>query len=164
MQPKMQTRATIAANNDAVSAKVLCGRHQNLHALFFGTLGICIVYWFYCHWRAIKTFNQSDIWLIPRSIFLVFFTHDLFREIDRTLVSKAKNFALPYVTDDLGDADGCCDPHQQRVDRFSSKTESITALDFVSLIFCLYWHGGLRKHKKQQIPPPMTRRPLATAS
>mgnify|MGYP003622096525 FL=1 len=121
---------------------------KKFYALFFGTLGIYIVYWFYCHWRAIKTFNQSDIWPIPRSIFLVFFTHDLFREIDRTLVSKAKNFAWPMSPMTLATLMVVVTLISNGVDRFSSKTESITALDFVSLIFLPVLAWGFAQAQK----------------
>ena len=106
---------------------------KKFYALFFGTLGMYIVYWFYRHWRAVKTFSQSDIWPIPRSIFLVFFTHDLFREIDQTLVSKAKNFAWPMSPMTLATLMVVVTLVSNIMDRVSQKIEGMAAWGYLSL-------------------------------
>ena len=126
-----QTDAQLAQTK--IATKFYVVGIKKFYALFFGTLGIYIVYWFYRHWQAIKTFNQSDIWPIPRAIFLVFFTHDLFREIDRTLVSKAKNFAWPMSPMTLATLMVVVTIISNGADRISQKAEGITGWGFLSI-------------------------------
>lgn len=117
---------------------------RKFYALFFGTLGMYIVYWFYRHWQAIKAFNQSDIWPIPRAIFLVFFTHDLFGEINRTLISKAKDFSWPISPMFLATLMVVVTLISNGADKISEKIEGFTALSFLSLILLpvLAWGYG----------------------
>lgn len=53
--------------------------------LFVFTFGLYSIYWFYEHWTLYKRFNRQKLWPVPRSIFQIFFTHSLFREIDQRL-------------------------------------------------------------------------------
>lgn len=50
--------------------------------LFIATLGVYQVYWFYQHWKAVKSHEESKIWPVPRAIFTYFFCHSLFRKIN----------------------------------------------------------------------------------
>jgi len=47
----------------------------------FCTLGFYSLFWFYQHWRIVRTRDRSDIWPVPRAIFGVFFCHSLFARI-----------------------------------------------------------------------------------
>ncbi|HWR95878.1 MAG TPA: hypothetical protein VN248_04015, partial [Arenimonas sp.] len=49
-----------------------------LQVLTFGFYGIL---WFYWHFRRLKEYYRDDSWPVMRSIFAVFFTHTLFRDI-----------------------------------------------------------------------------------
>jgi hypothetical protein len=54
--------------------------------LFFATMSVYSVYWFYRHWRVYRDVkNDIGIWPIPRGIFSIFFAHSLFRVIDERL-------------------------------------------------------------------------------
>ncbi|PCJ29753.1 MAG: hypothetical protein COA90_11245, partial [Gammaproteobacteria bacterium] len=57
--------------------------------LFLATFGIYYLYWFYQNWSLYKAKNEATIWLIPRTIFNIFFTHTLFKNIDNTLKKKS---------------------------------------------------------------------------
>lgn len=50
--------------------------------LMMVTLGIYRLYWFYKHWSNYKRVTGESMWPVMRSIFSVFFTHALFREIE----------------------------------------------------------------------------------
>lgn len=61
--------------------------------LYFLTLGLYGVYWFYRHWAQVKLERRADLWPIPRAIFSVFFTHDLARRIDARLSERGDTYA-----------------------------------------------------------------------
>jgi hypothetical protein len=64
--------------------------------LFFCTLGIYQIFWFFKNWSNYKNvckFNDSEdrnIWPVPRAIFAVFFVHSLFREVDAHANAKSR--------------------------------------------------------------------------
>lgn len=53
--------------------------------LFFMTLGMYQLYWFYRHWTHYRRCHGGKMWPVARAIFAVFFTHALAREIDASL-------------------------------------------------------------------------------
>lgn len=53
--------------------------------LMFVTVGIYQFYWFWRHWKMQKIATKLDIWPVARAIFSIFFTHNLFGEIDLRL-------------------------------------------------------------------------------
>lgn len=59
--------------------------------LFFATLGMYSVYWFYANWKAYREASGQRLWPIPRAIFNIFFTHSLMRRIQQRL--DARNIA-----------------------------------------------------------------------
>ncbi|HYJ11149.1 MAG TPA: hypothetical protein VEX18_19135 [Polyangiaceae bacterium] len=50
--------------------------------LAFSTMGMYSLYWFYKNWSLQRHAYGLNIWPVPRAIFAVFFTHQLFRAID----------------------------------------------------------------------------------
>ncbi len=60
--------------------------------LFFMTLGIYSVYWFYRNWKAYQASTGEKIWPIPRAIFNIFFAHALFAKVDGTLNQHDRSF------------------------------------------------------------------------
>jgi len=50
--------------------------------LFFSTLGLYSIYWFYKHWALYKVSNNEDMWPVMRALFSIFFTHSLFELFD----------------------------------------------------------------------------------
>ena len=65
---------------------------QKFALLFFSTLGIYLLYWFYKNWQMFKESSGKSIWPVPRAIFSIFFTHSLFREVDSVLNNNNKQF------------------------------------------------------------------------
>jgi hypothetical protein len=55
-------------------------------ALFFTTFGVYHIFWHYKNWALYKKATRGDEWPIMRAIFFIFFTHSLFREIDKELI------------------------------------------------------------------------------
>lgn len=72
--------------------------------LFFFTLGLYTIYWFYENWARQKRRHKESIWPVPRAIFNIFFTHSLFRrvkgDIDKQALAhdwNAEGSATAYV-------------------------------------------------------------------
>jgi len=61
--------------------------------LFFFTLGIYTVYWFYKNWSLYKAHTHGNQWPVPRAIFSIFFTHSLFGNIESSLFQKNKDYS-----------------------------------------------------------------------
>lgn len=100
--------------------------------LFFITLGIYSLYWFYQNWRQLKAIDQLTIWPVPRAIFALFFTHSLFKRIQLKIVQQGKAFdwkpelmATSYVLISI---------LSHIVDRLSSQEVGAPYLDIISLL------------------------------
>lgn len=50
--------------------------------LYMLTFGYYSIYWFYQNWALYKLRHKADVWPVPRSIFQIFFVHQLFENID----------------------------------------------------------------------------------
>jgi hypothetical protein len=61
--------------------------------LFFATIGMYSLYWFWRHWTLHKIDKTLEIWPVPRAVFQIFFAHSLNREIDSLLERKQQRFA-----------------------------------------------------------------------
>lgn len=55
-----------------------------LVVLYFATLGLYQLYWFYMHWRRWRVARRETVWPVARAIFSLLFVHALARRIDRT--------------------------------------------------------------------------------
>jgi hypothetical protein len=60
--------------------------------LFFATIGMYSLYWFWRHWTLHKIDKKLEIWPVPRAVFQIFFAHSLNREIDYLLERKQQRF------------------------------------------------------------------------
>lgn len=56
--------------------------------LFFITIGLYPVYWFYKNWSLYREKTGNKMWPVMRGIFSIFFTHSLFRLVDSRLKEK----------------------------------------------------------------------------
>ncbi|MCP4982022.1 MAG: hypothetical protein GY935_16205 [Gammaproteobacteria bacterium] len=74
--------ADLTVKTDDVRPFYVVARGKFL-ALYFLTLGMYGIYWFYRHWSANREFAQSTLWPIPRAIFSIFYAHSLFAQIYR---------------------------------------------------------------------------------
>ena len=61
--------------------------------LYFATLGMYPLFWFYMHWARYKRFRRQDMWPAARALFAIFFTHQLTGEIDDRLRRDGKRHA-----------------------------------------------------------------------
>ncbi|MCG8668109.1 MAG: hypothetical protein MI867_01750 [Pseudomonadales bacterium] len=61
---------------------------QKFTLLFFATMGLYSVYWFYKNWALYKIAYSADVWPIPRGIFSIFFAHRLYGAIDAELKTR----------------------------------------------------------------------------
>ena len=59
--------------------------------LFFITVGLYPVYWFYKNWSLHREKTGNKMWPVMRGIFSIFFTHSLFRLVDSRLKEKQLN-------------------------------------------------------------------------
>ncbi|GMV28950.1 MAG: hypothetical protein AMXMBFR59_10750 [Rhodanobacteraceae bacterium] len=50
--------------------------------LYMLTFGYYSIYWFYQNWTLYKRRHAASLWPVPRSIFQIFFVHQLFDNID----------------------------------------------------------------------------------
>jgi len=64
-----------------------------LMLLYFATLGLYALYWFYRHWRQVKAHSAASIWPVPRAIFSIFFAHSLFARFDAAARRRADDIA-----------------------------------------------------------------------
>ncbi|WP_426209512.1 hypothetical protein [Massilia sp. TWP1-3-3] len=69
---------------------------RKLALLFFLTLGLYQIYWFYKNWSSYKdrcryaSSQDQNIWPIPRALFSVFFVHSLFRKVEEYAIEKMR--------------------------------------------------------------------------
>jgi len=64
--------------------------------LFICTFGVYPIYWFYKNWQLQKAISGESCWPIMRGIFYIFFTHNLFRRIDKKLVANRKEHSWDF--------------------------------------------------------------------
>lgn len=61
---------------------------KKFYILFIATFGLYQLYWFYKNWELYKKTGNYNLWPIPRAIFSIFFTHALFRYVNKELEEK----------------------------------------------------------------------------
>ncbi len=59
--------------------------------LFFVTVGIYSIYWFYCHWKQHKRASGESMLPVMRAIFSIFFTHSLFYTIQSRIEESGED-------------------------------------------------------------------------
>lgn len=100
--------------------------------LFIATLGLYQLYWHYKNWSLLKQARRSDEWPVMRAIFSIFFTHAMFREIDKELVMNRHNYAWrPEIHATIIVIILIAD---RIISRISDYSEDFTALDGISLL------------------------------
>lgn len=78
--------------DDAGGARFYVVSPGKMTVLFFVTLGLYTVYWFYRHFREYRDSSGSDMWPVPRAIFNIFFAHTLFRLIRERLDAAGRPY------------------------------------------------------------------------
>ncbi len=64
--------------------------------MYFMTLGLYSVYWFYKNWKFQQPLMEKNIWPVWRSIFSIFFTHSLFQRVRISAEKKNINTGYSY--------------------------------------------------------------------
>ncbi|HSX84085.1 MAG TPA: hypothetical protein VLE50_01705 [Cellvibrio sp.] len=105
---------------------------QKFLVLFFMTVGVYRIYWFYRHWAQHKKHIDSSIWPIPRAIFSIFFTHSLFDLIDFRL--KDKNIPFNWTPGLLATCYVILLLVETVVERLSSKDIGSPMTDIASIL------------------------------
>lgn len=105
--------------------------NKKLLVLFFSTLGIYSIYWFYKHWSFQQKYMDKKIIPILRSIFYIFFTHSLFKRIKVAADKKGIKYSLDFSV--LATLYIVLEIVSNGLDRASMKTEHIGILDYASI-------------------------------
>lgn len=63
---------------------------RKLTVLYFATLGLYSVYWFYKNWSRYSRFHNAGLWPLPRGLFNIFFAHSLFHNVQLTLERRGE--------------------------------------------------------------------------
>lgn len=69
---------------------------KKFYALYFGTLGLYSLYWYYKNWALIRDQNQERVTPLLRTLFAIFFVHALFRRIEQRLHDAKQDFYWPF--------------------------------------------------------------------
>lgn len=90
-------QANLQAQDDADTQELMfyvVSRRKFL-LLFLATIGLYSIYWTYRNWRAYKAATGEKLWPGVRGLFLIFFTHSLFRRVDETL--QRRNLQIDWT-------------------------------------------------------------------
>lgn len=61
--------------------------------LFFVTLGLYQLYWFYMQWARYRRRTGATVWPLARTIFAIFFTHSLAQRLDEAVRARGASYA-----------------------------------------------------------------------
>jgi hypothetical protein len=90
--PYSAPEATVDVNIEAEKQQFYVVSINKFAVLFFATLGLYTIYWFYRNWSEHKKYTGSSVWPVPRGLFNIFFTHSLFAEVQSVLLQKGIAF------------------------------------------------------------------------
>ena len=77
--------ARVADATEAATNEFYVVAQRKFVLLYLATFGYYSIYWFYQNWSLYKIRRKADVWPVPRSIFQIFFVHQLFENIDASL-------------------------------------------------------------------------------
>jgi len=82
----------LVADDDQPAALYVVSRTKFL-LLFFLTLGVYELYWFYRNWKQHKLATGANLLPVMRGLFFIFFVHALFRVVQEKLARSGAEFA-----------------------------------------------------------------------
>ena len=109
--------------------------NKKLLVLFFSTLGLYCVYWFYKHWAYQNARMDKKILPAIRSVFNIFFTHSLFSRI--SAAAKAKGIRTNIHFSGLATLYVIAQIASSLIDSASNKTDYVGLLDYASIAILL---------------------------
>lgn len=99
--------------------------------LFFGTLGLYQLYWFYMQWARYRRRHGADVWPVARTVFAIFFAHSLAARLDEGVRARGERMhwspgwtATAYVVGQVVSS---------VLDRLSSREIGSPATDVISI-------------------------------
>lgn len=139
-ESELEYEAEITSNEFYVVSKT------KFTILFFATMGLYGVYWFYKNWAFYKNTHSENIWPVARGFFSIFFAHSLFRKVDERLKEKASDFkwdpslmATLYVIFAIAG---------NVLDRMSMRQTEAPYLDILSILILVVIYAPLAKAQK----------------
>lgn len=99
--------------------------------LYFATLGLYSVYWFYKNWSLQKSLHGEDTIPVLRALFYIFFTHSLFNRIEQA--ADEKNITKSWSAGSLATLFVVLTLVSNILDRISAKSDVYSTTDYVSL-------------------------------
>ncbi len=114
--------------------------------LFFSTMGLYQVYWFYKNWQLYKARTNEKIWPFMRAIFFIFFTHSLLRNVDKSI--KEARVKCEWNSNSLATTFVLLSLVSNLMDRLSAKSVGSPYTDILS--FAILPFLGLQLHAAQQ--------------
>lgn len=139
-------QSDVAMDDDGLHAEFYVVSLKKFSILFFSTIGIYSIYWFYKNWSILKGRYNLNIWPAPRALFSIFFAHALFGKIARELKNKTDRdwhgsaLATLYVVSSV---------LSTVLDRVSSKGVGSPITDLLSLLILIPIWGSLYSAQKQ---------------
>lgn len=128
---------TPEASNDQTALYVVSLKKFTL--LFMLTLGIYSAYWNYRNWKLLKAHRGVKSIPILRGIFSVFFFASLLKHINKELGEEDSKDHLSVTP--LASAYIIMSVISSFADRMSARTETVSAVDFISLILLPFLCG-----------------------
>ena len=114
--------------------------------LFFATLGLYSIYWFYKNWKEFKLYNNANIWPVARGMFNIFFAHKLFSEIQSAL--KKRDILFDWAPNALAIAYVALSIVGNILDRMSMKEIGSPYTDLLGILILLLIYLTLLKPQK----------------
>lgn len=93
VDPYAPPKADLVPDPDQAGLQFYVVSIEKFTVLFFATLGLYSIYWFYRNWHLYKTANNLKMWPVARAIFNIFFVHKLFSNVKDVLEGKNTPFA-----------------------------------------------------------------------
>lgn len=88
----LQADESTAITKEGLSNEFYIVSKKKFIWLYFSTFGFYSIYWFFKNWMIQKKFHRETYWPIMRGLFYIFFTHSLFRQVDKKLKDSDKKY------------------------------------------------------------------------
>jgi len=127
-----QADLTGAETDSQVDSQFYVVSNTKFLLLYFFTLGLYTVYWFYRNWSLYKQSTGESMWPVMRGIFSIFFTHSLFKRVDERL--QAQTVAYHWTPTILATVYVVSAVVANISDRLSMKNIGTPVTDFLGLL------------------------------
>ena len=111
---------------------------KKLVIMYFATLGLYKIYWFYKHWdlqKSQKSLAGDDMIPLLRALFYVFFTHSLFKRIEDA--AEIKNISKSWSAGPLATLFVILTLVSNFLDRISMRSDVYSMTDYIVFLLLL---------------------------